>query len=106
MPAKRRIEKRLRGDVEEAIRLFEEMKALPCSCSPAARAHRAEECSGCKRWWQLEEPLRHALDLRLWHFPTVSRHAADPQYAWPEDSKQARWLMLEQAAAARRQTAA
>src|SRR5215831_7451085 len=48
--------------------------------------------SGCKRWWQLEEPLRHALDLRLWHFPTVSRHAADPQYAWPEDSKQARWL--------------
>jgi len=106
MPVKRRIAKKLGGNIEDAVRLFEEMRQLPCTCTAEAKARYRHDCPGCKRWWTLEPELRHALDLRLWHFPTISRHAPDPRYAWPDDSKQGRWLMLEQAAERRRQAAA
>ena len=63
MPVKRRTAKKLGGDMDVALQIFREMKALPCSCTPEAHARRAEKCAGCQRWWELEPHLRHALEL-------------------------------------------
>jgi hypothetical protein len=103
MPVKRRIDKRLGGDTDLAVRLFEEMRSLPrCSCSAQARAAYRSECAGCVRFWELEVHLMHALDLRLWNFPMIWREPPDRRRSWPDDTPQGRWLMLEAASKARR----
>jgi hypothetical protein len=106
MPLKRRTAKKFGGDMDAAIALFEQMRGLPCTCTLRAHGIRSSDCPGCRRWFELEHGLRHALDLRLWHFPVIARAAPDPHYAWPDDSKQARYLQLEAALEARRQRAA
>ena len=88
-----------------AIRIFDEMKALACSCSPEARKDCRDDCPGCRRWWELHPFLRRALNEKMWHFPVISREPPDRRRAWPDDSEEARWLRLEQASAARRRVA-
>jgi hypothetical protein len=88
-----------------ALQLFEEMKALPCTCSEEARRNYRDECPDCRRWWALHPLLRRALNERMWNFPTISRHAPDRRRSWPADSEEARWLALEAASQARRRNA-
>jgi hypothetical protein len=98
MPVKRRTPKRGRN-MDLAIRIFDEMRAQPCTCPPDADG---DECPGCRRWWELEHHLRHALDLRLWDFPVVTRYAPDRRRAWLDDDEHSRYLMLEAASKANR----
>ncbi len=46
-----------------------------------------------------------ALDLRLWDWPILDRAPPDRRRAWPDDSSQGRWLLLEELSKARRQAA-
>ena len=106
MPVKRRISK-ARADAisDEALRIFAEMRDLPCTCSAASKARYLDDCPGCRRWWELHPLLRRSLGEKMWRYPTISRHAPDRRVAWPDNSEEARWLRLEAAAEARRQRA-
>src|SRR5262249_59702505 len=84
---------------DAALRLFEEMRALPCTCDDRNK-HRG--CPGCDRWWDLHRELRRALNERMWNFPTISRERPDGRRRWPDDSEQARYLQLGAALKARR----
>ena len=110
MPVKRRLGKRNEHTIsDEAIRLFEEMRQLGCSgrnpCFDSALGNTSCECSGCQRWRQLHPFLRRELGEKMWRYPTISRWPPDQRRDYEPDSEQARWLVLEQASAARRQRA-
>jgi len=101
MPMKRRLSKQREGAISaEALAIFEEMKQLRCTCTPAARAKVRDDCAGCEHWWSLHPHLRHALGGRLWQFPTISRERPDGRRSYEPDSPEGRWLMLERAARA------
>ena len=93
---------------ERAIDLFEQMAALPCTCTPEVIAnhgsHRiGEGCPGCIRWWELHPLIRRAIGARMWEdFPVISRLPPDRRRTWPADSEEARRLMLERASEALR----
>jgi hypothetical protein len=97
---------------DAALDLFDEMRALRCTCSTAVirehRSHRkGEGCSGCERWWELRPLLRRALGGRIWEeFMIVARHPPDRRRTWPADSEEGRWLALEKASEGRRQARA
>jgi hypothetical protein len=100
MPVKRRTSKARGRDLARAVQIFDQMTALPCTCRPDADS--SDECSGCRRWWQLEHELRRALVLPLWEFPTVARWPPDRRRTWPDDDENSRYLMLEAISAAKR----
>jgi hypothetical protein len=110
LPIHRKQQKPLVSDL--AIDLFEQMRGLPCTCTPEVlvgfNSHRkGEGCSGCVRWWELRTPLRRACNGRLWEeFYIISRHPPDRRRTWPADTPEARWLALERASEARRQARA
>jgi hypothetical protein len=110
LPLHRKQTKPLVSDL--AIDLFEQMRGLPCTCTPEVLArfnsHRkGEGCPGCVKWWELRPNLRRTLGGRVWEeFYIISRHPPDRRRNWPADSGEGRFLMLEQASEARRRARA
>ena len=47
---------------EQAVAIYERMCKLRCSCEPYPNPKQwwgREECSGCRRWWNLHNELAH-----------------------------------------------
>jgi hypothetical protein len=94
----------------EAIKLFEAMERLECTCPPRdweGEYWKHTPCRGCDRWWELHSRLYHLLGCKPWQWPCVEHPAAVPGYpegslaalAWnPDLGARARWKALDRAA--------
>jgi hypothetical protein len=92
-----------------AIRLFEHMRRIRCSCPPidwAGEYWNRDECSGCKRWWRLHRDLVGELQTAPWQYPVIEDPTTQNPYPpgtlahleWkPKLEAQARWLLLAEA---------
>jgi len=89
-----------------AIRLFEAMRRVRCTCAPIdwnGKYWERQQCQGCKRWWSLHSDLCDALGSKPWEWPRVEDPDAQNPYppgcnahlTWePNRRAQAMWLAL------------
>src|SRR5438876_5151054 len=86
----------------EAVRLFQAMGKLKCSC-PSPKPATQGPCAGCERWYDLHADLHEELRCEPWEWPCVGRQG--PRRAgstcWNEDIA-TRMTMLREAVRARR----
>jgi hypothetical protein len=96
-PIKRQPESKI---TPQAIRLFNQMMRIRCTCAPGQRF----ECSGCRRWEKLDEELGVEMKVPVWR---LGRTITNPEgtnpypvgsYAhrtWqPDHEGRALWLQL------------
>jgi hypothetical protein len=67
----------------EAVRLFNEMERVECTCAPRDWDGEHWEhvpCAGCERWWVLNSELCYALALPPGHWPAYANPRAESPY--------------------------
>jgi hypothetical protein len=57
----------------EAVRLFEAMGKLKCTCPPPSPTR--SPCPGCERWYDLHAELHDELRCKPWEWPCVARQS-------------------------------
>ena len=68
---------------EQAVAIYERMRKLRCSCGPYPNPKQwwgREECSGCRRWWDLHNELAHHIPHRPWEWPLAAPITKYPVY--------------------------
>jgi|SRR6516162_9309154 hypothetical protein len=89
-----------------AVRLFDTMMRIRCSCDPDDRY---TKCPGCKEWDHLDEMLMFEMKIPRVVYPTISNPAGKNPYppfthnyaTWkPDLEAQERWLLLAEASRA------
>lgn len=87
------VDRRTRMEITpEAVRLFEAMKRIECTCAPRdwERYWEFEPCEGCEERSRLRRAIHRELKLPPWAIPcVVDPNAPNP---WPAGSpRHARW---------------
>jgi hypothetical protein len=81
------------GITPEAIRLFEAMERIECTCAPRdwdGKYWEHEPCPGCDRWWKLHGMLHRELGCKPWDWPCIEH--PDSVSGYPEGSEASkRW---------------
>jgi hypothetical protein len=85
----------------EAVRLFEAMSKLKCSC-PVPKPVTQGPCPGCLQWYDLHAALHEALGCEPWEWPCVARQPKRAGSAYMNADIAARMQLLKDAAKARR----
>jgi hypothetical protein len=72
----------------EAIRLFEAMDRIECTCVPRdwdGEYWTHMPCPGCDRWWKLHSKLHRELGCKPWEWPCIQH--PDTVSGYPEGSE-------------------
>jgi hypothetical protein len=94
---------------QRAVKLWERMQQLECTCAPRdwnGKYWEHEFCAGCQEWGRLDRAIHHELQLKLWENAVKDPDASNPypvgSYAheqWERDlDAETRWHALEVAA--------